>query len=194
MLNKLVVDSEDFVGAFKELPKNLLTMFIFAYQSYLFNKILSRRIQRKLPINAAVVGDVILPVRKDVIDGGISVTESNIEKVNKQIYKGKAFVSAILLGSDSKFSEGEMGEIEHKIIDEEKIDLRDFIIPDVPYLSSKGSRRPILSNVKDLDFKLIDDDINKGKHSLKLKFELSKGCYATSLLREFMKTDDIRKY
>jgi len=194
MLNKLVVDSEDFVGAFKELPKNLLTMFIFAYQSYLFNKILSRRIQRKLPINAAVVGDVILPVRKDVIDRGISVTESNIEKVNKQIYKGKAFVSAILFGSDSKFSEGEMGEIEHKIIDEEKIDLRDFIIPDVPYLSSKGSRRPILSNVKDLDFKLIDDDINKGKHSLKLKFELSKGCYATSLLREFMKTDDIRKY
>ena len=87
-----------------------------------------------------------------------------------------------------------MGEIEHKIIDKEKIDLRDFIIPDIPNLSSKGSRRSILSNVKDLNFKLVDDDINKGKLSLKLKFELSKGCYATSLLREFMKTDDIRKY
>ena len=111
MLNKLVVDSEDFVGAFKELPNNLLTMFIYAYQSYLFNKILSKRIQRKLPLNAAVVGDIILPIRKDVIDGKISVTERNIEKVNKQIYKGKAFVSAVLFGSDSKFSEGEMGEI-----------------------------------------------------------------------------------
>jgi len=194
MLNKLVVDSEDFVGAFKELPNNLLTMFIYAYQSYLFNKILSKRIQRKLPLNAAVVGDIILPIRKDVIDGKISVTERNIEKVNKQIYKGKAFVSAVLFGSDSKFSEGEMGEIEHKIIDEEKIDLRDFIIPDIPCLSSKGSRRPILSKVKDLNFKLIDDDLNKGKLSVKLKFELLKGCYATSLLREFMKTDDIRKY
>jgi len=194
MLNKLVVDSEDYVNALKELPKNLLTMFIYSYQSYLFNKILSKRIQKKLPLNAAIIGDVILPVRKDVIDGEIPVTDRNIEKVNKQIYKGKAFVSAVLFGSDTKFSEGEMGEIEHKIIDKEKIDPRDFIIPDIPYLSSKGSRRPILSNVKDLDFKLIDDDLNKGKLSVKLKFELSKGCYATSLLREIMKTDDIRKY
>jgi len=29
---------------------------------------------------------------------------------------------------------------------------------------------------------------------LNLKFELRKGCYATSLLREFMKADDIRSY
>ena len=59
MLNKLVVDSEDFIGALKELPKNLLTMFVYAYQSYLFNKKLSRRIQKKLTLNAAVVGDII---------------------------------------------------------------------------------------------------------------------------------------
>jgi len=194
MLNKLAVDSEDFVGALKELPKNLLTMFIYAYQSYLFNKILSRRIQKELPLNAALVGDIILPVRKGVIDGEISVTKRNIEKVNKQVSKGKAFVSAVLFGSDSKFSEGEMGEIEHKIIDEEKIDPRDFIIPDIPYISSSGSRRPILSPVKDLDFKLTDDGLNKGKLALILNFELLKGCYATSLLREFMKADDIRNY
>ena len=194
MLNKLAVDSEDFVGALKELPKNLLTMFIYAYQSYLFNKILSRRIQKKLPLNAAAVGDIILPVRKGVIDGEISVTERNIEKVNKQVSKGKAFVSAVLFGSDSKFSEGEMGKIEHKIIDEENIDPRDFIIPDIPYISSAGSRRSILSPVKDLGFKLTDDELNKGKLALTLKFELLKGCYATSLLREFMKADDIRNY
>ena len=34
----------------------------------------------------------------------------------------------------------------------------------------------------------------KDKKALILKFELLKGCYATSLLREFMKTDDIRNY
>jgi tRNA pseudouridine13 synthase len=50
ILNKLVVDPEDFVNALKELPKNLLTMFIYAYQSYLFNRILSERIKRKLPL------------------------------------------------------------------------------------------------------------------------------------------------
>lgn len=195
MLNELAVNPEDFVGALKQLPKNLLTMFIYAYQSYLFNRILSERVIRGLPLNKAVVGDVVLPVRNDVIDeNGINVTEKNIEKVNKQVSRGKAFVSGLLFGSDSEFSEGEIGEIEHKVVDMEKLDPRDFIIPEIPYLSSCGLRRPMLASVKNLGFKLDDDKLNKDKLGLKLKFELRKGCYATSLLREFMKSDDIRNY
>jgi len=194
MLNKLVVNSEDYIVALKELPKNLLTMFTYAYQSYLFNKILSERIKRKLPINSAVEGDIILPIRKGKINGKIFVTDKNIGKVNKQISNGKAFVSGILFGSDSKYSKGEMGEIEHKIIDNEKINHRDFIIPDIPFISSSGSRRAILSPIKDLTYGLIEDDFNNGKNALCLKFELLKGCYATSLLREFMKADDIKNY
>ena len=195
MLNKLVVDQKDFVGALKELPKNLLTMFVYAYQSHLFNRILSDRIRKKIPLNEAIVGDVVLPIRKRMITQEyIRVKESNIEKINIQISRGKAAVSSVLFGSDSVFSDGDMGEIQHKIIDSEKIDPRGVIIPDIPYISSSGSRHPILAFVKDLDFKLFDDESNKDKKALILKFELLKGCYATSLLREFMKTDDIRNY
>ena len=195
MLNKLVVDPDDFVSALKELPKNLLTMFVYAYQSYLFNKILSERILRDLPLNQALVGDIVLPVRKGVFDdSGIMVTKNNLDKVNMQISKCKAFVSGILFGSDSEFSSGEMGEIEYKVIDAEKIDHRDFIIPEIPYISSSGSRRSLLAPVKNLDFKLDNDEFNKDKQALILKFELLKGCYATSLLREFMKSDDVRNY
>jgi tRNA pseudouridine13 synthase len=194
MLNKLVINPEDYIGALKELPKNLLTMFIYAYQSYFFNKILSSRILKNISINNAIVGDVILPIKNGLFQKEISVSENNIEKVNKQISKGKAFVSTLLFGSDTNFSEGEMGEIEHKIIDEENIDPRDFIIPDIPYLSSAGLRRPIFSNVKDLNYYVSDDKINDGKIALNLKFELLKGCYATSFLREIMKSDSIRNY
>lgn len=195
MLNKLVVNQKDFVGALKELPKNLLTMFVYAYQSYLFNRILSERIGKKIPLNKAIVGDIVLPVRKGIINQEyIKVQESNLEKVNAQISKGNAAISGILIGSDSVFSDGEMGEIEHKIIESEKIDSRDFIIPDMPHISSAGSRHPILASVKDLSFKLIDDGLNENKKALILNFELQKGCYATSLLREFMKTDDITNY
>jgi tRNA pseudouridine13 synthase len=55
ILNKLVLDPKDFVGAIKELPKNLLTMFVYAYQSYLFNRILSQRIINGLPLNHLLV-------------------------------------------------------------------------------------------------------------------------------------------
>jgi len=195
ILNKLVTDPKDFVGALKELPQNLLTMFVYAYQSFLFNKMLSERIKNNLPLNMAVLGDVVLPVRRGVIDKNeIKVKENNIEKVNKQISKSKAVVSSLLVGCDSKFSDGAMGEIEHKIVEKEKIDLRDFIIPDIPFVSSTGSRRSLLAYVKNFDFELINDNLNDDKLALILKFDLEKGCYATCLLREFMKTDDIRKY
>ena len=195
ILNKLVVNPKDFIGALQELPKKLLTMFVYAYQSYLFNKILSQRIKNKIPLNKAVVGDIILPKRKGIVDEiGIKVTKSNIKKVNLQISKGNAVVSGIIVGSDSVFSEGAMGEIEHKIIEDEKLDQRDFIIPDVPYISSTGSRRALLASVRDLEFNLINDDLNKNKKALNMKFELQKGSYATSFLREFIKADDIRNY
>lgn len=195
ILNKLITDPEDFVGALKELPKNLLTMFVSAYQSYLFNRILSERIRKNIPLNKAIAGDIVLPVRKNVVDlNGIMVTKSNIEKVNRQVSKNKAFVSGLLVGSDSIFSEGEMGEIEHKIVEKEKIDYRDFIIPEIPYLSSSGSRRSLLAMLNKMDWKLDNDELNKGKQALILKFELQKGCYATSLLREFMKSEDIQNY
>jgi len=195
MLNKLVVHPQDSIGALKQLPKNLLTMFVYAYQSYLFNKIISERIKHKLPLNKAVEGDIILPIRKGIFDEkGILVTNSNIEKVNLQISKKKAAVSGVLFGSDSVFSKGEMGEIEHKLIKAEKIDPRDFIIPEIPNISSSGARRPIIGTVKDFDYRLLDDELNKNQKALMLKFELLKGCYATSFLREFMKTNDIKNY
>jgi len=51
-----------------------------------------------------------------------------------------------------------------------------------------------LTPVNNLEFEIIGDDLNKDKLALKLKFELRKGSYATSLLREFMKSDDVKNY
>lgn len=194
LLNKLVEDPNNFIDAFKELPMNLLTMFIYAYQSFLFNKILSERIRKDIPIDEAIVGDVILPFRKGFIkDEHISVTERNLEKVNKQIKKGKAFVGGLLFGFDSHFSAGEMGEIEHKIIENEKIEAGDFIIPEITRLSSSGLRRSLIAPIKKLDYNLEKNKDNQ-EILLRIGFELLKGSYATSFLRELMKTDDIRNY
>lgn len=195
MLNKLVKNNEDYVGALLELPKNLLTMFIYAYQSFLFNKILSIRMKKNIPINEAIIGDIILPIRKGVIDQNeISVNKNNIDKINKQIKRGRAFVSGPLFGSDTNLAKGEIGEIERKVIEKEKIDVRDFIIPEIPFMSSGGLRRPLLSPVQNLSYKIIADDLYKQKKALKVSFDLYKGSYATALLREIMKSLDITAY
>jgi tRNA pseudouridine13 synthase len=195
ILNKLVINPYGFIESLKGLPKNLLTMFVYAYQSYIFNRILSERILKNIPINEAIVGDIIYPIRKGKIEENlIQVKENNLEKVNIQIKKNKAVITAMLFGSETVYSKGEMGEIEHKIIENEKINQKDFVVTDIPFISSRGSRRPIFAVIKDIKFLLKNDDLNKDKKLLNLQFQLKKGCYATSILREFMKAEDIKNY
>jgi tRNA pseudouridine13 synthase len=196
VLNRLIESNGDYIYALKALPHNLLTMFVYAYQSYIFNRVLSERIKRRLPLDRAIEGDIIIPLTKNgFIEGEfIPVTEKNIEKINKEIAKGKACVSGLLVGFDPIFAKGEMGEIEYSIIEEEKIDIRDFVIPEIPSLSSAGSRRPLISPLKEIKWDIGKDKINKNKLSVDVEFELFKGSYATSLLREFMKSDNITNY
>jgi tRNA pseudouridine13 synthase len=190
VLNRLVINPKDFVYALKALPKNLLTMFVNAYQSFLFNRILSERIRRGLPLKEAILGDIILSKEEKAI----FVDRYNIDKVNRQISKGKAFVSGLIIGSNPLFSRGEMGEIEHKIVEEERVDFRDFTVPEIPFLSSSGSRRMLLAPLSKIEWRLGKDELNPGKKYLNLRFELRKGCYATSLLRELMKSENARDY
>ena len=191
ILNSLKVN-EGYISALQSLPKNLLILFVHAYQSYLFNRILSMRIRRGLPINKAIPGDII--TTNDKNREYIPVNNRNLEKVNKAILRGKAAVSGAIFGYETPLADGEMGEIERKIIEEEKMDRRYFIIPEIPFLSSSGSRRNILAPIKDLKWNVENDEINKDKYVVRMGFYLEKGCYATSLLREFMKADKITDY
>ena len=188
LLNELK-KGKNAIEALQSLPKNLLMMFLYAYQSYIFNRILSERIKRKLPLGEAIEGDLIVPVSKyGEEEDIIPVNNRNIEKVNRMIRFGKAAVTGAIVGYDVRFAEGEMGEIEKRIVEEESIDVRDFIVPEIPFLSSKGGRRALVSPYKDFSYRFLDNS------SVEMKFFLRKGSYATSLLREFMKSRDIRNY
>jgi tRNA pseudouridine13 synthase len=195
ILNKLIQNPTDFIGALRELPKNLLLLFVNAYESVLFNRILTERIRRKIPIHQAIVGDIVFPVRKNIVtEDFIPVTEANLEKVNTQISQKKAVVTGLLLGYKTIFADGIMGEIEHGVIEAEKIDSRDFIIPEIPYLSSSGSRRGLFALISQFTYALQTDEFFKKRKSLSMQFDLQKGCYATALLREIMKATDPKNY
>jgi len=183
ILKYLSKNPGDFVSALKTLPHNLLMMFVHAYQSYLFNRMVSLRLKRDLPLNDALLDDVILPADSDGLpnkDTQVKVRKRNLSKASDMVRKGKAFVSAPLYGHKSELSEGEQGDIERKIIEEEDIEKEDFIIPEISSISSTGTRRNVFAPVKEFEWKL------QGK-ALRLDFSLNKGSYATTLLREFMK-------
>ena len=190
MIGHLIRRPDDYLGALRKLPTNLLLMFIHAYQSHFFNEMLTRRIEKKIPPNEAQVGDMVIatdirgvPDRKRIIP----VNANNIQKIQRRIDEGKAYITAAAIGTEVELARGVQGEIEREVLLEWKVDRKDFNISDIPRISSKGIRREIVAPVKKFHSEIDEERIL-------LKFDLFKGCYATSLLREFMKSENVRDY
>lgn len=189
MMNHLVAHPDDFSGAFRTLSQNLQKMFLHAYQSYIFNIILSRRIGKGFLIHEAYDGDIVC-FKNDMGLPDTSrlqkVTWDNLDGINNLIKRSRAFVTAPLVGYDTQFAEGEPGGIEQEVIGELDVNLSGFRVPDMPEVASKGLRREIVIPVKP-GFTVETDEINEGKTKVVLEFSLQKGAYATTVLREYMK-------
>jgi len=183
LLGHLASNPGDFVGALRELPKNLLMMFVHALQGKLFNEMISERIMNGLPLNTAIDGDVVLAATGERLpdrERQIHVSSINIDAVNRQIAMGNGFVSSVLFGSDSVYAGGLHGKIEEGVVANNDLSRQDFIVPEIAECSSTGTRREILAPVKSIRMRAEGND-------LLLEFDLFRGSYATSLLREIMK-------
>lgn len=183
MMSRLV-EGDDWAHSFDVLAQNLKRLFVHAYQSLLFNKILSGRMRSGLPLGRVVEGDVVCFSKGGLPDPENlqKVDETNLEAVNRLAERGRAFVTLPLFGYRSEFAEGVPGEIERKVLEEEKVNLDDFRVEANPDLGSPGTRRPALLRV---------DPVVKVEEggSVLLNFELPAGSYATVVLREYMKTE-----
>lgn len=66
---------------------------------------------------------------------------------------------------------------------------RDFIIKEFPQLTLEGVKRPIFAKVKNLEIgNLQNDELNKNKKKLLLKFDLNKSCYATEFIKQLFQS------
>ena len=146
MLNYLVERPEDYAGSFNVLSPNLRHMFVHAYQSYIFNRILSRRMAEGLPLGKAIDGDVVCFAKGGLPDHekAQAVTQDNLDAVNRLIDRGRAWVTLPLFGFESSLADGEEGRIEEEVLGEEGVTQEDFRIPDNPDLGSRGTRRTAL--------------------------------------------------
>jgi tRNA pseudouridine13 synthase len=188
MLHRLAEGSDsedDFQAALETLPSNLQQLFVHAAQSYLFNLMLSKRLERGLPFHRPVAGDVVCfadseaPERLALPDQDRTqrVPETRVDSVTRHCERGRAFVTAPLVGTETELGEGEPGEIEREVLEEVGVEPGEFDLPGE--FDSSGTRRAIL----------VQTALDVETAPLTLSFELPRGSYATVLLREYLKAD-----
>ena len=191
MLKHLAKKPKDFVGAFRRLPPKLRQLFPQAYQAYLFNKFLSRRIACGLPLNRVEAGDYIVNVERSglpMIRMYKIVGAQKLGEFNQGVKKGRMRLALPIIGFKQSTSQGVQGEIEKEILEEEGITPEQFRVSLMPEISAKGELRTALTELREYSLCEIDRDIaNPLKYLVRVRFTLYRGSYATVFLREIMK-------
>ena len=190
LLGHLSRNEGDFTGAILQLPESLSKMLVHGYQSLIFNKVLDLRMKEGIDAFLPQIGDLVMPA--DGYGGPdqrvtIEVTERNQAKLSKRCREGKAWIAGLLPGANSNFSRGIQGELERQVMEELDVKFEDFIIDDMPELSSYGMYRPLFQKYNDIELEFDSGDPI-------FSFWLHKGTYATSFLREIMKSSDVTAY
>ncbi|MDW7732974.1 MAG: tRNA pseudouridine(13) synthase TruD [Methanolobus sp.] len=194
MMHYLVENPGDFKGSLSVLASNISKMFVHAYQSYMFNRIVCQRIEKGLPLNAAIPGDIVCFKNKEGLPDVTKtqqVTEENVDGMNNLVRRKRAFVTAPLIGYDTEMASGETGMIESEVFAETGLPVESFKVLEMPEMASRGLRREILIHCEP-SFKVHEDELNPGKSKVILDFTLPKGCYATTVLREYMKVEPLK--
>ena len=151
--------------------KRMLRLYASAYQSYMFNRILTERLDR---LNVMEVGDLAWKH-----DKGVVFTVDDEDAENLRASKLEISPSGPLYGKKMSRPSGEPGDREKALLVEEGLSVEDF--PASGPLKCTGGRRPLRFVFTDPDAWTGEDE--HGEY-IEMKFTLPAGCYATVLLAE----------
>ncbi len=170
VLAALVRHDGDPQPAWRVLDKRLRRLFVSAYQSHLFNRLLAQRIST---FDQLETGDVAFI---HASGAAFVVEDWNIEQPRAD--RLEISPSGPLFGPKMLLAKGRPGRRELAFLRESGLSLAGFRLPGVRL---KGARRP---------FRVPLDDVTVNWDAgLVLSFRLPPGSYATEVLREVMKTE-----
>ncbi len=180
MLHHLYMHPGDYAGALRELPPKLLSMFVSAFQSYVFNRVLSRRLSDGNSLTDPVPGDHLLFFngRTD------TATAQNIHSVSLHIARNRCNIALFMPGKDPNDARTKTPATS-AILDEMNITPENFSRAAL-FVKTKfdGAWRPITLKTA------IESEASGD--TVRLRFSLPPGHYATTVCREFMKTDPLQ--
>lgn len=205
MLRHLAEKPDDDVGAFNKLPKSLQLLAIHALQSLVFNHQLQMRIDDEAPISTPLEGDIVGPLDESgslETNRMVKTMASTLPRIERNCQLGRLVPTGALPGSSTK----DLGKYEMQALGLLGLEDTSWEIEELPRLSSKGTRRALIGNFREfvVDTVPIADSSTLGERwqgdpsegerwhpegaCIKFRFILPSGTYATTLLREFMRS------
>lgn len=151
----------------------LQRFLISAYQSYLCNRYLARRVETGA-FEHLLAGDV---AKKHATGGMFDVVDVEVEQPRYEAHE--ISFTAPLYGPRMWAAKAAAAEFEDAVLRQEGVTLEDF-----GRVHVEGTRRMGRLLPQDLA-------VTAGEDSLTLQFELRKGAFATTVLREVMKIDAV---
>ncbi len=158
------------------VDNHLKRLFVSAFQSELFNKVLAMRMPN---IDKIYDGDIAYKH-----DNGACFLVENAQDEQQRCDNFEISPTGPMFGSRMKVAQDRAAQIENEVLAATGLSADDF--RELKLLKNRGGRRP-------LRFKPQNVSITPGRDQrgdyLEMEFELAPGCYATTLLREICKND-----
>lgn len=165
-------------GAVRRIKAEIKRIYYSAFQSYLFNRILDRRMELTGGrLGTLYHGDLAVLHRNNAV---FRVLDPSVEMPRAAAFEISP--TGPLFGKMMSWPGGIEETLERDAIERFAVQPTTFHRL-MPALHMKGARRPFRVQVLELRWELDHSD-------LVLEFFLPKGAYATTLLREITKTDD----
>ncbi len=152
------------------MPRKLLRLYLSAYQSFLFDRILAMRIDS---IGQLWQGDLAYKH-----DNGACFVVDNPAEEQPRANDFAISPSGPLFGYKMRLAQGQAGLLEQALLDKDMLQTDDFRLG--KGLSMEGARRP-------LRVPLVGTRVQTLDKGLELEFQLPKGSFATAVLHEIMK-------
>ena len=154
-----------YVAAFQQLPRQLLTLFVQAYQSYLYNLLLNKYINKHYSPKRFV----------HTVVGDYAASKPNEEDRELELP---------MIGCTPYHVHHSIEPIITEIIKKERLRLRNFQNKSWEDMTSRTIMRKAFVLVKNLKIgKLEADELNKNKFKQAVSFKLQKGSYATMAVK-----------
>ena len=161
IVSSLARKPRDYKKAFGSISKHMRSMFLHAYQSYIWNKAASHRIGDGGGSNEIRVGDLVLVENKGLADGGngtsglkgkevAEVTQDDVESCKYSITD----VVLPLIGSKIQYPTDSTGDVYDDLLDEAGLTKDDFCQIGDRELAVGGDYRKVICKPTDVNFEI----------------------------------------